>query len=597
MAAQLSNPVFMGKYVLESTNTSGAQFYVTALQVSGYWVLAANATSTSDSTLWTAYDAGSGAVFLASENGMFVSVDNSDGAVILTANAGGAQALQFSSLPVSASSPVTATCTRSTPITGELFYTVGGLSPYLLFPLKGQSPPPGVLTNLKISLVTPALAAIQQTLNAAAYDLRHVDLTGASLSGVNCSGTQFQGATFQKTNFSGANLANAYFNATDIRGILWGNNIQAPGANFTAAIGCGIVVNSTGTPPNGPQARFDSAIFAGADFAGANLSNASFVSAVFYNANFSGAILTGANLSGISAGLSNSGNFQPADFSHAMLADADFNGAHLEGVSFAGAQMYYIARGSLNNAFLVETDLSGADLTSTPLNKTIVQGANFDGAILVGCIITSVTFVPSAEGQPVSMVGAHLEGAQFVGTTSFTGCRLSDASAAVSQGVPLFTSAIATDWISSLDSQTVPSDLVSAFSNFGYALSPSAEVTVVKAGGQWTLLQNPVNLSPGIVELVGFTLNASGPTLAVYGSSISVNEVQPGGYTINMILPVEPTSLTLSQLDPTTRCPNHRTVAVNSADQLTWASILTVPKPPLAELDAKQLPARAGLSV
>jgi hypothetical protein len=87
-------------------------------------------------------------------------------------------------------------------------------------------------------------------------------------------------------------------------------------------------------------------------------------------------------------------------------------------------------------------------------------------------------------------------------------------------------------------------------------------------GRRMEAARDPVNLSPGIVELVGFTLNASGTTLAVYGSSISVNEVQPGGHTINMTLPVVPTALTLSQLDATTRCPNHRTVAVNSADQL-----------------------------
>ena len=410
MASHLANPVFMGKYVLQSTNTSGNQYYVTALQVSGFWVVAADGSVISDATLWTAYDAGSGSIYLAAENGMFVSVDNSDGAVLLASNASAAQILQFSSLPTNVSTSVIATCSRSTPSQEEMFYTVGGLSPYLLFPLSGHSPPAGVLTSLKVSLITPALSVIQSSLNAVSYDLRAVDLTGANLAGVNCTGAQFQGATLQNTNFAGANLASAHFAATDIRGVIWGDNIQAAGADFTGSIGCGMVVISTGTPPGGPQATFDNAIFTNADFARASLSNASFVSAIFYNANFSGAVLAGANLSGISAGISSSGSLQPADFSGALLADADFNGAHLEGVAFAGAQMYYVAQGNLNNAFLIGTDLSGADLTGTPFNKSIVQGANFDEAILIGCIVTSVNFVPSSEGEPVSMVGAHLEG-------------------------------------------------------------------------------------------------------------------------------------------------------------------------------------------
>lgn len=587
MASHLSNPVFMGKYVLQSTNTSGEQYFVTALQVSGYWVLAANASATSDVTLWTAYDAGPGAVYLAAENGMFVSVDNSDGAVVLTGNASAAQMLQFSSLPSSTSAPVAATCSRTTPIQGEMFYTVGGLSPYLLFPLKGQAPPPGVLSSFEISLVTPSLAAIQGSLNATSYDLRGVDLTGANLSGVNCTGTGFQGAVLQNTEFSGANLANAHFAGTDIRGAIWGNNLQATGADFTGAIGCGIVVASTGIPPNGPQATFDSAIFTDADFSGADLSNASFVAAFFYNANFSGATLQGANLSGISAGLSPQGNLQPADFSRAMLADADFNGAHLEGVSFAGAQMYYLAQGNLNNAFLVQTDLSGADLTGTPLNKTTVQGANFDRAILLACTVTSVSFVPSADGQPVSMVGAHLEGTQFAGTTSFTGARLSGASIAAASGIPLFSAAIEQDWVSSLNALAVPADLIAAFAACGYVLSASASVTVVQSGSQWSLQQNPVNQSVGVVELVGFSLFVSGDTMAVYGSWVSVNEVQAGGYTLNLVLPVEPTGLALSQLDPATRCPNQMTVAVNVDDGLIWDEMLTVPQEPLAQVAAQ----------
>ncbi|HMF79725.1 MAG TPA: pentapeptide repeat-containing protein [Bryobacteraceae bacterium] len=319
-------------------------------------MVAADGSVISDATLWTAYDAGSGSIYLAAENGMFVSVDNSDGAVLLASNASAAQILQFSSLPANVSTSVIATCSRSTPSQEEMFYTVGGLSPYLLFPLSGHSPPAGVLTSLKVSLITPALSAIQSSLNAVSYDLRAVDLTGANLAGVNCTGAQFQGATLQNTNFAGANLASAHFAATDIRGVIWGDNIQAAGADFTGSIGCGMVVISTGTPPGGPQATFDNAIFTNADF------------------------------------------------------DADFNGAHLEGVAFAGAQMYYVAQGNLNNAFLIETDLSGADLTGTPFNKSIVQGANFDEAILIGCIVTSVNFVPSSEGEPVSMVGAHLEG-------------------------------------------------------------------------------------------------------------------------------------------------------------------------------------------
>jgi len=595
MSSHLSNPVFMGKYVLQSTNASGGQYFVTALQMSGFWVLAANATATSDATLWTAYDAGSGSVYLAAENGMFVSVDNSDGAVVLTANASTAQVLQFSSLPASVSAPVAATCIRTTPIQGEMFYTVGGLSPYLLFPLKGQPPPSGVLTSFEIAMVTPSLPAIQSSLTAASYDLRGVDLTGANLSGVNCTGTQFQGAVLQNTDFSGANLGNAHLAGTDVRGAIWGNDIQAAGADFTGATGCGIVVASTGIPPNGPQATFDSAVFTNADFSGADLSNASFVAAFFYNANFSGAILAGANLSGISAGLSSGGSFQPADFSRAMLADADFNGAHLEGVSFADAQMYYVAQGNLNNAYLVQTDLSGADLTGTPLNKTIVQGANFDRAILIACVVTSVSFVPSADGQPVSMAGAHLEGAQFAGTTSFAGARLSGACIAGANGVPLFTASIQPDWVSSLDALTVPADLVAAFAASGYALSSSASVTVQSKSAQWLLQQNPVNQSVGVVELVGFSLIVSGSNLAVYGSLVSVNEVQTGGYTLNLVLPVEPTSLVPVQFDPATRCPNQMTVAVNVYDGLTWDEMLTVPQPPLAQVGTRTRKAgRAG---
>ena len=142
-----------------------------------------------------------------------------------------------------------------------------------------------------------------------------------------------------------------------------------------------------------------------------------------------------------------------------------------------------------------------------------------------------------------------------MGSTSFTGVRLSGAAVAVTNGIPLFAAVMLQDWSASLDALTVPADLIEAFSNSGYSLSSSSSVTVVQQSAQWTLLQDPVNQSPGVVELVGFSLFVSDSSLSVYGSSISVNEVQTGGYTINLILPVEPSALALSQLDPTTRCP------------------------------------------
>jgi uncharacterized protein YjbI with pentapeptide repeats len=575
---------FLGKFAFQSVNTTGPTFYLGLIDSPGQDPLA----GLSSATLvpWVAYDSASAdgrqmAVFATPNPGpVYLYVDDALGWVM--ANASSANAV-----PIFLADAGGGSVSWQRSYQGDwqtASYQVGAEFTGLVFPLAGRVPAAATFTTLAQTQITPGLAAIQAAKSAAGYDLRGVDLTGASLAGVNCTGANFTNAVLAGVDFTGATLTDAVFTATDLTGVTFGVNLQAAGAIFDDCIGRDVVFPTDATQP-GTQANFTGASFVGADFSGADLTGANLSGALMYDANFSAARLGGASLAGVLAGQSQTGANLGVDLSRAYMPDVNLREAHLEGADLSHAQIYFVAEGALDSAFLVDTNLAGADLTGMSFKETTIVGTNFDDAILIGCTFDGVAFGPSDHNNPVSMIGAHLEGAQFVGTTGFTQAHLSDAWVAVAAGVPLLSTPMLPAYTTAFDTLTVPAGLAAIFASAGYVLAATATVAKGTSAGQWVLSQNATVQTVG-AEIIGYTLTSDGTTLSVYVSMLSVTE-QGDGFTYNFPVTVTPTALTAAMLDAATRCPNHAMAATNAALGLTWEQALTARRPPLASLSGR----------
>lgn len=431
--------------------------------------------------------------------------------------------------------------------------------------------------TLQQTTITPSLVTLTAKGSASGCDFSGADLTGASFAGLDCTNANFSGCILDGTIFTGATLTGAQFVGCDLTSVVWGDNPQASGADFTGAIGRGVVFNSTGTT-TAQQANFDSATFTGADFSGASFSGASLDGAFVYGADFSGADLAGANLSSLNGGISG-GNIG-FDLSWAYLADANLMEAHLEGANLSHVQLYFTAGGSLVSAHLINTNFSHADLTGLCLTSATIAGANFTDAILIGCDFTGVTIEASPEGLPVSFCGAHLEGAQFP-TASLTGVHLAGAYVADENGIPLFTTPMDPAYAAALNAGKLPSGFNALFAGFGYALGAAPIIAAGGTAGPWTITQTPVETGLG-VELTQFQLVATSTTLTVYATGYSLNEMSGSvGVNLGANLPVQPTVLDVSALDATTRCPNGAMLSANQALGMTWEQMLTASRQPV----------------
>ncbi len=474
-----TNPSFAGKLSFQSTNPAGPKYYLSYTTSGGETAPTLSATTADSTTLWTSYDAGGGAVVLVAANGMYLSVLEGNQLAVLVEDAGKAAAITL--VPATAAGQVRwSWIDPSTSATLYAYYQFGTGRGTLSFQQADHQPSDSAFSTFAQTTVTPGLATILEKKSAVSLDLSGVNLTGANLAGVNCTQAHFDQAILSGTILSGATLTGAYFTSVDLTGIVWGQDISAASADFSNTIGIGMTVPSTGT--TGKRATFDSATFSGADWSGCDLTNASLHNAFVTGANFSGATLKGAYLYVLQAGKSNDGTVPGADFSYAYMPDANLQSANLNGATLSHAQIYNLnVRASLLNANLTETDFSGADLTGAKFGglSSAIAGTNFDGAILFDCTFDSVTLELSAEGIPVTIVGAWLENATFTNTT-FTGVHLNGARIAVSAGavagVPLFTisSNNVAAYITELDQSRLPGDFMGAsglFASQGCALS------------------------------------------------------------------------------------------------------------------------------
>jgi uncharacterized protein YjbI with pentapeptide repeats len=572
---------FMGKFAFQSTNATGPAFYLTLVDSPGQDPLASM--SSASLVPWVAYDGG----VSAGRQLLVFATPNPDPVFLYVYDALGwvmANAASANAVPFCLSDAGNGTVSWQRWYGGNwqtASYQVDAQFTGLVFPLVARPPTGASLVTLQQSLITPSLAAIQAGKNAVGYDFQGVDLTGASLAGVNCSGANFTNAVLAGADFTGATLTDAVFAATDLTAVTFGANVQAAGAIFDGCIARNVVFPTEAKQPGG-QADFTGASFVGADFSGADLTGANLSSALLYDADFSGAKLGGASLAGVLAGQSPTGENLGVDLTCAYMPDANLREAHLEGADLSHAQIYYLAEGALDSAFLVDTNLAGADLSGMSFKATTIVGTNFDDAILIGCTFNAVAFGPSDHNNPVSMVGAHLEGAQFIGTTAFTEAHLSDAYVALADGVPLFATPMLSGYATALDALTVPAGLAAIFAGFGYLLAAAATVAKGASSGQWILSQNPTIPTLG-AEITGYTLVSGGTALAVYASTVALTEQGDAG-TFNFPVGVTPTALTAAMLDGATRCPNHAMAATNAALALTWEQMLTAPRPPLATL-------------
>jgi len=155
---------------------------------------------------------------------------------------------------------------------------------------------------------------------AAGYDGRPIDLTGANLAGADLTS-----ALLVRVDFTGTDLAHSNLYGADLSG-----------------------------------ARLVRANLTGAALSGARLTNADLTHARLTGADLYGADLSGADLSG-------------ADLTDARLTDADLTHARLSGARLADAR--------LTRAGLSGADLTGADLTHARLTDARLSGADLTGAL------------------------------------------------------------------------------------------------------------------------------------------------------------------------------------------------------------------------
>jgi uncharacterized protein YjbI with pentapeptide repeats len=595
-----TKPVFTGKIQLQTTNPAGQKYYLSYTSQSGTTVPTLSSTRSNDlGSLWTTYDAGAGSVVLASNTGLFLSVQAGNLLAVLLPDPRSASPVTL--VPAATTGQVEIIWVEETSErTLTAYYQLGtGMPATLTFLERGGS---SGLAALARTSITPGLTAIQSAKSAVCYDLTGVNLTRASLAGVDCSRARFDGAVLSGTDLSRSTLTGASFAGVDLTGVLWGKDVSAASANFTNSIGTGVVIPSSAPP--GKRAVFDSATFTGADWAGCDLAGASLHNAFVAGANFCGANLESAYLYVLQGGKSNDGKTPGADFSYAYMPDVNLQSANLNGANLSDAQIYILNTGaSLLNADLTEADFSGADLTGARFGglSTSIAGTNFDRAVLFQASFDSAVLCLSSDGLPVTMVGAWLENASF--NVRFAGVRMSGARVAVAAGpavagVPLFTITSGVQaCVQALGGKQVPDAFRGpggAFAAAGYTLASTAQVAVVSPGQCWTLTQDPTRTTPGVEEVVYSVVLTSG-VLHVYATGISLVEQGDGGIAYATSYTVAATVLPPASLSPDTRCPNHLTKAANDRRGFSWEQMMTAPRLSLADLTpggARSTPSR-----
>lgn len=439
---------FYGKYSFQSTNTSGAQMFVTAVRAQGQTYPEVSSPSVTEIETFILYQNGDGSLTIQMGDLSYLSADAAFGWVV-------ANTLIAQASPMQVNDQGNGQVSLQIQPQGQtgwqpVRYTVNDELPFLVFPIEGESSPsdPDALFNFAQATITPSLAAIQASKSAQGFDFQNVDLSQADLSGVNCTGANFTnaildgtnfsgailtsaiflGATFTNTNFSGATLDYAVFSGTNVSGVIWGTAISAQHAHFDGAIGIGCKIGSTDPNQNAnfSYADFTGANFSQSDFSYASLDNAILAGATFVGAIFQSADLTFAQLGGVTG-------IAAADMSFTYVSNTIFKSANLFGVSFASATLYGAT--NMSDALTIEqADFSNAYLEGINLSNAVLNGARFDNSCLVGVDFSNAYLTPTLSGSiPTSLTGACLQGANFT-LSHLDGADLSNATVAFSQG-------------------------------------------------------------------------------------------------------------------------------------------------------------------
>ena len=427
--------IFAGKFTFQSTNPTGAKFFLTSSRQGGgdvYPAVLAPAATPAERII--AYAQQDGSLVLA----MVVTAPLTK--AVSLAWLKGQAALGFMSTdPL----PANASPLRIVPfgaVAGSWSVAdAGNWMPLCYRPDDNMSllvfcpgtPPAGELTTLSSACVTPGYQALKQRSMGLKADLSHADLSGLDFTGVDFTGADFTGAVLNGTVLQGATLAGAVFTGAsmtktiltgavldgatlsglDLSSVVWGGGNSALGAHFENSVLVGCHLSTTTAP-----AKLGRAFFNNADLGGADLTKAQLGSATFHGANLTGAVLNSADLT--DALLGGSTGVRPATLAYALMSNAVLTGADLFGVNFTGATLYGAGTLVSGAATIQGADFSNAYLESISFagGGVNLQGARFDNACLISADFTGAALGASAgNSMPASFAGACLAGATFTG--------------------------------------------------------------------------------------------------------------------------------------------------------------------------------------
>jgi uncharacterized protein YjbI with pentapeptide repeats len=354
-----------------------------------------------------------------------------------------------------------------------------------------------------------------------------------------------------------------------------------------------------------------------------------------------GATLTGVNLYGVDASnVQFYGDSAQIDGS-AILEDVALNGSNLSNVDFTDAQMLgaNLSDSHLFNAVFRRANLTPSAAQPANLSGTNLQGANFQDAQLqranltdaaVGVAIPTRTdpqqggvylFSMTAPGgaaeldaaatafslnpnqaPPLHQLEVQLNAGNLSGVRmafAENGHTLSQAPtvAAVAGADPVWQitdgTAIYTVWAVLDDDPPVTmfagpalTATRAAFLAGGLTLREQATVTVDTPGQIWLVdndSENQQNTNLGYVE---FVVVADGTTgvLDVYGTQLRIERLGDGDQTVVATEPCNVTTISASNMNADTYCPNGFTLAVNQSAGPTWdpkwLRAKALPKPP-----------------
>lgn len=460
----------------------------------------------------------------------------------------------------------------------------------------------------------------------AGVDFSNAIMPGVQLSGINLAGTRWNNASldnamFMKSDlsdsdFSGASLKLALFNGSELSRAKFDNaklngamlvGARLPQASMTGAV----LQNSDGFP----AANLSGAFMPSVNLAGALLSNVIMAGAQFYGegaslagASMQNADLSGANLSGVS--------LATALLQGATLDNAILVGASLKGANLGPADNARVA--SLNRANLQSVDLSGATLTKTSLaNAAAATGSGVplftdasDTANLVKDLnaqqyTAELANLFGSHGYPLfacndpQMVVVSPDQTWEVTTSTPVGKSPSlysrfDISAATTgvkvygrpaTGPSTLLFSLTGDFASALNAHQFPRAVLDGFAKNGYALPPCGNPSIavgVSTPPHWGVSESLTSLWQTGAGYTGFNVfqTADQSALNVFGSVITVVQVDDKGFLSNQPITLTPTLFNSAVFSDYTVMPNNQTYKTNQDNHLTLDQMMIAPNPP-----------------